>query len=602
MKNLIRLLAVTLTLWAPGFLLSQTPADFSSLVGVFKKPNGQPQPGLRVTFSRNTLNGVLINLGPVSYHTNNDGKLFTADGDTIKFYRLSTLYVECNVAGYNVPGGVQIQIPDSATFDLASLQPPTPFTGSHFHIFSKIKTITGTYPIADAQNDSLTLVSTDNSIGIAGTASTDRVDFTIPVLSITDAKIASAAGIALSKLATGSTGQILVGDGTGILTYRTLAGDATITSLGVLSVVDDSHNHTTSTISGLDASNDFTSGFLSLARGGLGQSISSLNNGRLIVSSSGAIGERSALASNASNALVVGDATSGVTVLPLGTANYIVGMNSGGSANEYKQFLGTSNQITLTPGASSLTFSLPQNIATTSLVQFKRALLDTLRFSDNGGIVANDDTLYFYDNSGVFQFKLALDNPPTAGFVLKAGAGRVVTFQADATGGGGGGGTSFRVRDDGSLISSALQSLDFRGGLQAVAAGADSLNIFVIGSDGIKADTDTLRILLASNSGLYAKAGSGALDSLMIYLNGSTLEKTATGLRITAGGVSSNELASITSAQLAGKITNETGSGLAVFGTSPTITTPTISGAIAFPSGVRQTFAPDATLAGLNWG
>jgi hypothetical protein len=36
--------------------------------------------------------------------------------------------------------------------------------------------------------------------------------------------------------------------------------------------------------------------------------------------------------------------------------------------------------------------------------------------------------------------------------------------------------------------------------------------------------------------------------------------------------------------------------------TSPTLTTPTVSGAITFPDGVRQTFNPDGTNAGLNVG
>ena len=57
-----------------------------------------------------------------------------------------------------------------------------------------------------------------------------------------------------------------------------------------------------------------------------------------------------------------------------------------------------------------------------------------------------------------------------------------------------------------------------------------------------------------------------------------------------------------TSSGLAGLISDETGSGALVFGTSPTIATPTISGAIAFPDGVLQTFNPNGTNAGLNVG
>lgn len=81
----------------------------------------------------------------------------------------------------------------------------------------------------------------------------------------------------------------------------------------------------------------------------------------------------------------------------------------------------------------------------------------------------------------------------------------------------------------------------------------------------------------------------------------------ATGLPISTGvsglgaGVATF-LATPSSANLASAVTDETGSGVLVFGTSPTIATPTISGAISFPDGVRQTFNPDGTNAGLNVG
>lgn len=57
-----------------------------------------------------------------------------------------------------------------------------------------------------------------------------------------------------------------------------------------------------------------------------------------------------------------------------------------------------------------------------------------------------------------------------------------------------------------------------------------------------------------------------------------------------------------TSAELAGVISDETGSGLLVYNDTPTLATPTISGAITFPDNVRQTFNPGANAAGLNAG
>ncbi len=49
-----------------------------------------------------------------------------------------------------------------------------------------------------------------------------------------------------------TTTQILIGDGVGIPTAAALSGDATMTNAGVVTVVDDLHNHTSTSISGID--------------------------------------------------------------------------------------------------------------------------------------------------------------------------------------------------------------------------------------------------------------------------------------------------------------------------------------------------------------
>lgn len=82
---------------------------------------------------------------------------------------------------------------------------------------------------------------------------------------------------------------------------------------------------------------------------------------------------------------------------------------------------------------------------------------------------------------------------------------------------------------------------------------------------------------------------------------------TATSLSEGAFGVPNSTdnlsfFSTTTSAQLLGIISDETGSGLIVGGTSPTLTTPVISGAISFPDGVRQIFNPNGTTPGLNVG
>ncbi|MBI4209009.1 MAG: hypothetical protein HY538_04805 [Deltaproteobacteria bacterium] len=53
---------------------------------------------------------------------------------------------------------------------------------------------------------------------------------------IVNANINTTAAIALSKLASGTSAQIIVGDGTGVPTYVALSGDATISNAGALSI------------------------------------------------------------------------------------------------------------------------------------------------------------------------------------------------------------------------------------------------------------------------------------------------------------------------------------------------------------------------------
>jgi hypothetical protein len=64
----------------------------------------------------------------------------------------------------------------------------------------------------------------------------DSSSFTTPDLSITNAKVSTTAAIALSKLAPGTSGQIIVANASGVPTYVTLSGDATISNTGEISI------------------------------------------------------------------------------------------------------------------------------------------------------------------------------------------------------------------------------------------------------------------------------------------------------------------------------------------------------------------------------
>ncbi len=78
------------------------------------------------------------------------------------------------------------------------------------------------------------------------------------------------------------------------------------------------------------------------------------------------------------------------------------------------------------------------------------------------------------------------------------------------------------------------------------------------------------------------------------------LEHNLAGAAVTSGTLA--QFAATTSDELRGVLSDETGTGSAVFGTSPTIVTPTISGAIVFADDIRQTFNPGTTHAGINVG
>jgi hypothetical protein len=61
---------------------------------------------------------------------------------------------------------------------------------------------------------------------------------------------------------------------------------------------------------------------------------------------------------------------SGTGLSALGAANQLLGVNNGATGLEYKSLLGTTNQITVTHAANSITLALPQNIHTAATPTF----------------------------------------------------------------------------------------------------------------------------------------------------------------------------------------------------------------------------------------
>jgi hypothetical protein len=103
---------------------------------------------------------------------------------------------------------------------------------------------------------------------------------------------------------------------------------------------------------------------------------------------------------------------------------------------------------------------------------------------------------------------------------------------------------------------------------------------------GTGAPADATYLTQTPNGGLSAEQALNALATGILRV--ATTTGVVTSLTDSAG--------------IAANISDETGSGLLVFGTTPTLTTPVISGAVSFPDGVRQTFNPDGTTPGLNVG
>jgi hypothetical protein len=79
-------------------------------------------------------------------------------------------------------------------------------------------------------------------------------------------------------------------------------------------------------------------------------------------------------------------ADGGTGLSTLGTANQLLGVNNDATGLEYKSLLGTTNQITVTHAAGSITFALPQNIHTTATPTFGAINLGSASGAGNGDV------------------------------------------------------------------------------------------------------------------------------------------------------------------------------------------------------------------------
>ena len=104
------------------------------------------------------------------------------------------------------------------------------------------------------------------------------------------------------------------------------------------------------------------------------------------------------------NAVLKGNGTGAILAQALGTANQVLGMNAGATDQEYKSLVGTANQVIVTHGVGSVTFSTPQNTHTGASPTFVGLTLSGLTqgsalFAGSGGSISQDNTNFFWDDT-----------------------------------------------------------------------------------------------------------------------------------------------------------------------------------------------------------
>lgn len=170
----------------------------------------------------------------------------------------------------------------------------------------------------------------------------------------------------------------------------------------------------------------------------------------------------------------------------------------------------------------------------------------------------------------------------------------------DTTLGAGGGGGGHTIEDEGTPLT-ARTSLNFVGSgvtvtdtgsktQVSISSGGDALTANPLSQFAATTSSQLLGVLSdETGTGAAVFATSPTLVTPALGTPSSATLTNATGLPITG-------LASGTSSNLAGVLSDETGSGAAVFGTSPTLTTP----ALGTPSALTLTNATGLPMAGIT--
>lgn len=257
----------------------------------------------------------------------------------------------------------------------------------------------------------------------------------------------------------------------------------------------------------------------------------------------------------------------GSSILPVanggtGSGSFVNGQlligNTTGNTLTKATLTGTSNQVIVTNGSGSITLSLPQSIGTASNVTFGGITIASggeAKFPNNGLHLSDSSESGKYLHVNCADATLSVDRVLS---ISVSNADRGFTISGDSA-------INQNVTTTGSptfaslALTSPLSAANGGTGNTSIGTGVASALTVNLGTGGS----------FVTNGGVLGTPSSGTLTN-------------CTGLPISTGvsglgtGVATF-LATPSSANLASAITDETGSGKVVFGTSPTLTNATIN-------------------------
>lgn len=300
--------------------------------------------------------------------------------------------------------------------------------------------------------------------------------------------------------------------------------------------------------------------------------------------------------SGGANVITLAPATSFTTnysiVLPATgpSANQILRQNSGDTNTDFIDLLGTSGQITLTHNAGNITLSLPATI--TQATTFSTLLTFGANIRGNLGAVGTPSYSFTGDtNTGMWSSAGDIINfSCNATEILEIDTTSIdSTVAINATGNSTNTG-NFTVTGD-LLVDTSTFKVDSTANRVGIGTATPAVACHIEGTTRLNTLTasralelDSSKDIIATTitgTGSFVKSNSPTLVTPALGTPASGTLTNCTGLPITAGvsGLGTNVstfLATPTSLNLKNAVTDETGSGALVFGTSPTLVTPAL--------------------------